>query len=135
VDAAVEGVNRNRGARPVDRVAAGFLLVLLGAGALILWTGVPMASLWVIAELTESSATHFVAAVLAIPVAMFAFLLVLVWINRLYLRVSGMQPDAGRWPVRGPLELFLRWSLFLAAIAFFLWFFLLAENPAACEGR
>jgi formate hydrogenlyase subunit 3/multisubunit Na+/H+ antiporter MnhD subunit len=124
--------------RTLDRLAAGFLLLLLAIGSLTLWIGVPAGWLWLASKLTDSEATHFVAAIVGTPVAIVLFGWLLVWINRLYLRVrwaSVPQPadyeddeDEPR-PMRGPLEPLLAASLVIALVALVVWFFVFAENP------
>jgi hypothetical protein len=124
----------------VDRLAARFLLILMALGSLALWTLVPAGVLWLISKLTESSATHFVAAIVGVPAGMGLFGLALAWVNGLYLRITRpwSNTEAGGYRsrlARGPLELLLRWSLFFAFAAFLVWFFVFAENPPSCAGR
>lgn len=126
--------------RPIDRAAAGFLLVLMAVGCLALWIVVPALSLYAASQVTETLATHFL---LALPLTILAVILFargLFWVNRLYLRVTlASRPDEEddwdedldqpRW-ARGPLEPMLIASLGIALASFVAWFFLLAENPA-----
>ena len=42
--------------RTRDRFVAGFLLILLVIGSLVLWIGIPVATLWALSKVTESSA-------------------------------------------------------------------------------
>jgi NADH:ubiquinone oxidoreductase subunit 5 (subunit L)/multisubunit Na+/H+ antiporter MnhA subunit len=122
---------------PADRIAAGFLLVLLAIGSLALWVVVPAGWLWVASKITNSTASHFAASILGMPVAIILFGIALSWINRLYLRVrwSKVPPpevedeDEERRIMRGPLEPLLVGSLVLAIALFFFWFFVLAEDP------
>ena len=69
---------------------------------------------------------------------MIAFGLLLGWINRLYLRVTGVlaryeaeQEEFGGAPriLRGPLEPLLVGSLVIALVALDVWFLLLARDP------
>ena len=63
---------------------------------------------------------------------------VLLWLNGLYLRVTGVlarlaedQVEANwRRRVRGPLEKMLIVSFLVALVALFVWFFVFAENPS-----
>lgn len=124
--------------RARERIALGFLLVLMALGSFALWIIIPIAGLWGLGKVTHSIGTHFVAALVSIPAAMILFTVGLTWVNRLYLRIRhASQPpdDEPPWTIRGPLEYFMRWSLLIAGIAFVLWFFLLAENPPSCSSR
>ncbi len=107
----------------LDRVAAGFVLVLLALGALALWTVVPLGTAWVVAQVTDSN-THFVVTLIAIPLAMLLFAPLLLRLNELYLRIR-TGTDEGR----GPIEPLLLISFALAVIALLVWFFIFADNP------
>ena len=122
--------------RASDRLASGFLLVLMALGTLALWIGIPIAGLWGLSKVTDSIGTHFLAALVVIPTAIVLFAVALTWLNRLYLRVrrASRPEDERPWAIRGPLDFFMRWSLLLAGIAFLAWFFILAENPSSCSG-
>ena len=128
---AVNGEGRRLG----DRLAATFLLVLLGIGSLVLWIGIPAGGLWAFSKVTESSNRHFLLSLVLIPVAMALFAPALFWLNGLYLRVIGVlhpddeDADERRWHVRGPLETFLYLGMVVALVALFVWFFFFAENP------
>jgi len=119
--------------RARDRLAAGFLLVLMGVGSLVLWIGIPAGVLWALSKVTESSAEHFVLALIAIPAAMILFAPALFWLNGLYLRVIGALAEedeeerGGR--LRGPLELFLYASMVIALAVLVVWVFFLAKTP------
>jgi hypothetical protein len=122
--------------RARDRLAAGFLLVLMAIGSLALWMGVPVAGLWGLGKVTHSTATHFLAALVVIPTGLILSAMALGWLNRLYLRVRQASEPADEdqaAPARGPLEYFMRWSLLAAFTAFLLWFFILAERPCSCS--
>ena len=98
--------------RARDRLAAGFLLLLLAAGSLMLWLGIPVAGLWLFSKVTDSWNGHFLLSVVLIPLAMALFAPTLFWLNGLYLRVTGvLRPgddyEDRRWSLTGPLELFL----------------------------
>lgn len=129
------------GLRFGDRLAAGFLLVLLTVGSLTLWIGVPAGWLWLVSRITESESAHLAFGMVGMPVAIVLFAIVLVWINRLYLRVVWSQgpplpedlADEGNDEIRvprGPLEPLLVVSLALSVVALFVWFFVFAENPS-----
>jgi hypothetical protein len=137
----VEGVLNGRRLRFGDRLAAGFLLVLLTVGSLMLWVGVPAGWLWLASQITESESAHLALGIVGMPVAIILFAIVLVWINRLYMRVVWSrgpplpeeletgEGDEIRVP-RGPLEPLLVVSLVLSVFALFVWFFVFAENPS-----
>ena len=72
-----------------DRAAAGLLLLLLVIGSLALWIGIPVATLWALSKLTESSTHHFVFGLIGVPLAMALFAPFLLWVNALYVRVTG----------------------------------------------
>jgi hypothetical protein len=123
-----------RGLRPVDRIVAGFLLLLLAAGSLALWLVIPAGSLWLLSRLSENSLFHLLVGLFAVPTAMLLFAPVLFWLNGLYLRVTGhwaydAEEDRPR-RLRGPLEPLLLWSFLIAFVALAYWFFFLAEDPA-----
>ena len=114
--------------------------MLLAFGSLALWIAVPAGWLWLASKLTDSGPSHFVAGILGTPLAVALFGAVLVWINRLYLRVISVRglPPADEDPddetpvfLRGPLEPLLIASFVIAAVAFVFWFFVLAEYPNA----
>jgi hypothetical protein len=111
--------------RVLDRLAATFILVLLGAGSLFLWVGIPYGLLWFFSRVTDSWNGHFLMSLVLIPIAMALFAPALFWLNGLYLRVTGVlspgdeEDDPGR-RLRGPLELFLYVGM---------WFFVYAKNP------
>ncbi len=118
--------------RARDRLAAGFLLLLMGAGSLVLWIGIPLAGLWFFSKVTDSWNGHFLLSLTLIPVAMALFAPVLFWLNGLYLRVIGVRgedDEERRWYTRGPLEVFLYLGIVIALVALFGWFFFLAKNP------
>jgi hypothetical protein len=137
----VEGVLNGQRLRFGDRLAAGFLLVLLTVGSLTLWIGVPAGWLWLASKITESESAHLAFGMVGMPVAIVLFALVLAWINRLYMRVvwsqglpepeqlEGDEYEEVRVP-RGPLEPLLVASLVLSVVALFVWFFVFAENPS-----
>jgi hypothetical protein len=113
--------------------AATILLVLLG-GAFFFWLGIPLLILWGLGKATISSAHHFVLGLIAVPLGMAAFAPVLLWLNRLYLRVTAAlpiadTPTARRGGRRGPLEPMLLLTLFVGFGAMLVWFFFFAHNP------
>jgi hypothetical protein len=129
-----EAMHRRPGGGLLDRLAAGFILVLLAAGSLVLWVGIPVGGLWFFSKVTDSWNRHFLLSLVLIPLAMAAYAPVLFWLNGLYLRVTGvLRPDDDDDDrdrrLRGPLELFLYVGMAVAVVALFGWFFFLASNP------
>jgi hypothetical protein len=118
-----------RGLRPVDRAVAGLLLVLMAAGSLWLWIGIPALTLWGVAQIVDTSGQHLVLGLLAVPAAMVLFAALLFWLNGLYLRVVSPRQrlkdqDGELRPIRGPLELLMGWSLAAAVVVAVLWLIL-----------
>jgi len=127
-------MHRTAGGRLLDRLAAAFILVLLAAGSLVLWIGIPFGGLWFFSKVTDSWNRHFLLSLVLIPLAMAAYAPVLFWLNGLYLRVTGvLRPDDDdddrERRLRGPLELFLYMGMAVAVVALFGWFFFFASNP------
>jgi hypothetical protein len=128
---AIAGESRQGGA--VDRLAAGFVLGVLGGATLVFWIGIPVGGLWFLSKVTDSWNGHFLLSLVLIPAAMALFSPALFWLNGLYLRVTGAlshseEVDARR-RLRGPLEMFLGMGLAVAVVALFVWFFLFAKYP------
>jgi hypothetical protein len=118
-----------RGLRPVDRAVAGLLLVLMAAGSLWLWIGIPALTLWGVAQIVDTSGQHLVLGLLAVPAAMVLFAALLFWLNGLYLRVviprQTLEDEDGEpRPIRGPLELLMGWSLAAAVVVAVGWLIL-----------
>jgi hypothetical protein len=135
VDAEAPTVHRaERGT--IDRLAAGFLLVLMTLGSFALWIAVPAATLWASSKLVDSLAAHFVVALPLTATGMILWGTGLFWLNALYLRVTGFfdepeDPDEPPRRLRGPLEPILVGSLVIALIALCVWFFGFAKNPSS----
>ena len=123
------GAATHRGSR---LAAAWFVLLLLAAGSLALWIGIPAGSLWVASHVTESTGLHLPIALAVMIPAMFAGGALLSWLNLLYLRITGGEVvGTGAFRVRrkGPLEPLMVVSIVIAVICLFVWFFFVAENP------
>jgi hypothetical protein len=75
LNARAEALERGAGRCVADRLAGGFVLVLLGLGSLVLWIGIPAGGMWLFGELTRSTKDHFLlslyAGMLAALVALF----------------------------------------------------------------
>ena len=139
---AIETQTMNEAASPGrarKRVAGGFVLVVMFAACVVFWVGIPAGGLWGLGELTNSSVTHFLTALVLVPGAMLLFAPVLFWLNGLYLRVTGVlerldedeQQSGWRRRVRGPLESMLVVSFVIEFVALVIWFLLFAENPSS----
>jgi hypothetical protein len=125
--------------RARDRVAAGFLLVVLAAGTLVLCIGIPVGCLWLASKLTDSIGAHFLVALPMTLGCMGLFAALLYRVDRLYLRVTSAyaaaaadeeaDDDGEPRVARGPLEPMIVFSLVIAVIALVVWFFFFAENP------
>jgi hypothetical protein len=116
-----------------DRLAAGFLLALMGAGCVLLWVGAPLAGLWLGSRLTSSFGVHLMISLVLAFVGMLIVAVVLVWINGLYMRVTGGEVHETQGIIirrQGPLEPMLLVCLVVAVAALLAWFFLFAENPS-----
>ena len=120
-----------------ERIAGSFVLVALTIACTVFWVGVPAGFLWVLGELTDSGTTHFVVALIGVPMAMAIYSPLLFWLNGLYLRVTGVldrfdedeEEPEWRRRLRGPLEPILFASLAIELIALCIWFFFFAEQP------
>src|SRR5829696_6967312 len=95
-------------ATPATRLLEALLLLLLVVGAFALWVGVPATVLWALGKATTDPTEHLILGLIAVPVGMVLFGLVLVVINTAFLRVSGdsfaAADDASGWKpsLRGP---------------------------------
>jgi hypothetical protein len=117
-----------RGAGVADRALAAFLLLLMVIGAFALWVGVPAAVLWGLGELITSTTEHLILGLLAVPLGMVLFGIVLAWLNAAYLRVSGAnlrEAEEEEWAprLRGPLDWIIGVSAVIALLAFLAWMF------------
>jgi uncharacterized RDD family membrane protein YckC len=127
--------------RAADRLAAAFLIALMVVGAFALWIAIPLGCLWLSAKLASSSGEQYLLDLPLTVAMMIAFGYFLIWLNRLYLRVTGViaryaadedeyGPGSAPRFLRGPLEPVLVASLVIALIGISVWFFVLAENPS-----
>jgi hypothetical protein len=136
MSAEAEAMGRGPAIRALDRLAAAFLLVLLALGSLVLWVGIPFGSLWLFSHVTDSRTGHFLMGLVLIPLMMVLFFPALIWLNGLYLRVTGViqageeDDDERERRFRGPLELFLYAGMVIAFVALCVWFLFYASNPS-----
>ena len=134
MDGEVETMPARTRGRARDRFVAAFLLCAMAIGSLVLWIGVPAATLYASSKLVDTLAGHFLVALPMTLTAMMIWGSALFWLNGLYLRVTGFfdepeDPDEPPRRIRGPLEPILIGSLIIALVALFVWFFGFAENP------
>lgn len=131
----MQAVQNSQPARGRDRIAATFLLVLMGIGSLVLWIGVPVGCLYAASKMTDTQAGHYLIALPLTVGAMIAFGTFLFWLNRLYLRITipwlleEQDEDEPPRRLRGPLEPMMVGSLVIALVALCVWFFFLAGDP------
>ena len=83
--------------------------------------------LWALGKVTHDSTDHLVLGLLAVPIAMILFGLLLAVLNTCFLRVSGVQlaaEDDSEWRPRlqGPLERIVGISAVICLLAFLVWF-------------
>jgi ABC-type dipeptide/oligopeptide/nickel transport system permease component len=114
------------------------VLVVMALACLAFWVAVPVGVLWGLGELTDDGTEHFLLALIGVPAAMVAVAPLLIWLNGLYLRVTGVyerleeDEDEAGWQrrLRGPLEPMLVTCFVIELVALFVWFFFFAENPS-----
>ncbi len=127
------------------RVVAFGLVVLMAAGSIVMWAGVPTFLLWLASQLTESSRPNFglyVLVLVAMPVTMLLVGICLGCLDRLYGQVMGTVP-ARRvetpWlhPLRGRRQIerqptvlapILTASVMLVLVLALIWFFFYARG-------
>jgi hypothetical protein len=100
------------------------------------WIGVPLLTLYGLAQATDDGPTHFVGGLIGVPLMMVLTAPILIWLNGLYLRVTGIlaraeadEEDSG-WSrrLRGPLEPLMFASLAIAIVALSIWFFFIVDT-------
>jgi len=114
------------------RLAAGFILLVLVAGCLLLWIGIPIGAFWLAGQITSSFGYHAPLALILLVIGVVVGAVALAWVNDLWLRITGGEVvDVRGVPVRrrGPLEFLLPACGVLGLIALVIWFFVAAENP------
>ena len=127
-------LSERRAAR--QRLAGAFVLLAMTLACLGWWIGLPALTLWALGQATDDAPTHFVAGVIGVPAMMVATAPILIWLNGLYLRVTGVyaravaDEDDAAWSrrLRGPLEPMMFLSLAVAFIALSIWFFFIADT-------
>jgi hypothetical protein len=111
----------------VDRAVGALLLLLLTVGSFALWIGVPAGILWGLGKLVDNPTEHLIFGLLAVPLGMALFGIVLARLNRSYLRVSRVDlrsdDEDGDWVprLRGPLDRIIGASAVIALAALLAW--------------
>jgi hypothetical protein len=134
---------------PARKALAALLAVVIVAGSLVLWIGIPIAGFWVAGHLFTSSVHILFFSLLAIPLTMIAFGFVLYRVNALYVELRGAEaPPRSRsgWLVsssderrsirmrRGQRQLIdvaMSASIVAALVLLVIWFFFSAEMRLA----
>ena len=113
--------------RVTNRLLGAVLLLTMVIGAFALWVGVPAAVLWALGKLTSDRTEHLILGLIAVPLGMVLFGLVLAVLNTAYLRVSGVSfaepEDESDWKprLRGPLDRIIGISAVICLGAFMGW--------------
>jgi hypothetical protein len=127
------------------KLAALILILLMIAGSLVLWIGIPVGWIVLASHLTNSSAPSlgpYVLLIIGIPVSMFLFGRFLYRLNALYGDVTGSNPDIqvraawlksmraerGTARPRTVLDVVMIASVTVAGVAFLIWFFFFAGS-------
>ena len=103
--------------------ASAALIVVMIAGCLILWVGIPLGWLWIGSQVQAAASLGAALAVTmsGIIVSIFAVVIVLAWLNRRARRAAGASQPAGRWLVRARGD--PRFQRRVAVVGFGIWFF------------
>ena len=119
-----------------ERIAGALVLTVLALASVAWWIGVPLLTLWGLGNATEDGTTHFAGGLIGVPFAMALTAPMLIWLNGLYLRVTGAlaraaadeQESGWRRQLGGPLEPIMFASLMVALVGLSIWFFFIAES-------
>lgn len=124
----------DRAPSPPERAAAMVLVAVMAAGSLIIWIGIPAASLWLWSQLSHRYTTVYAAALIGSPLTMAGCAWLLHRVNCVYLRVShtpalrrghtGWLKSASgsrRRQPRGVLDVCMTVSVVFALITFAVW--------------
>ncbi len=110
----------------VDKACGALIFGLMVVGGFVLWIGIPGLVLWLLGKAVASRTQHLILGLLAVPLAMALFAVLLAHLNRIYLRVSGFElagGDDNEWlpRLRGPLDRILGICAIVALLALLLW--------------
>ncbi|MDX6581604.1 MAG: hypothetical protein QOI10_788 [Solirubrobacterales bacterium] len=102
--------------------ASAFLVLVMLAGCLCLWVGVPLAWLWIGSQVqtTASLGTALGVTMAGIIISIFALVGALSWLNR---RHAALLESRDREPGASALEVILVSSAGIAIVGFGIWFF------------
>ena len=103
--------------------ASAALVVLMLAGCLFLWIGVPLGWLWIGSQIQSSASlgAALMVTMLGITVTIIVVVLILAWLNRRHAELQeGRDRPAGR---SSALEVMLVSSAGIAVVLFGIWFF------------
>ena len=109
------------------RGLAALLLLSLGIGAFALWVGVPAAVLWSLGKLSSNQTEHLLLGLIAVPLAMVLFGLLLALVNTAYLQLGAApvvrSADESEWKprLRGPLDRIIGISAAVCLLTFLGW--------------
>src|SRR5829696_6909748 len=98
------------------------LVLVMLAGCLMLWVGIPLGWLWIGSQVQASASlgTALMVTMAGILVSIFALVLVLGWLNRYH---AELLERRGRPPTASALEVILVSSAGIAVVGFGIWFF------------
>jgi hypothetical protein len=102
------------------------LVALMVLGGLALWIGVPAGILWGLGEMTDTKSQHLLLGLLAVPIGMALCGVVLAFLNRAYMRRTGIE---GSW-ANGPLDGIVVACAAAALVAFAVWMVFGTEGVA-----
>jgi hypothetical protein len=105
------------------RPASGLMVIVMLAGCLFLWIGVPVGWLWIGSQIEGSASlgTAMLVAMIGIVVTIIAVVFALAWLNRQH---ASLQARRNRPAARSSaLEVMLVSSAGIAVILFGIWFF------------
>ena len=105
-------------------VGALLLAALMALGCVVLWAGIPLGGFWLAAAISDNATTVYVVALVGVPLTMTAWGLALAQVNRAYLRLRGTQEPK-------LFHALLVGSVFLAILAFLVWYFFFSPPPSA----
>jgi hypothetical protein len=109
------------------RILGAFLLAAMVVGAFVLWVGVPAVILWGLGQMISDPTEHLVLGLIAVPIGMVLFGLLLALLNTAFLRISGValpgpeDDDDWRPRLRGPLDRIIGISAVVCLAAFLTW--------------
>ena len=103
--------------------ASVLMVVLMLAGCLFLWIGVPLAWLWIGSQIQSSASlgTAMMVTMIGIVITILVVVMLLAWLNRRHLELQ--ERRSGHLPPYSALEIILVSSAGIAVVGFGIWFF------------